>query len=352
MNKKANSLKQVVRFLFPEIQLVELVKREGFIAKKEAESKQPYTRQAAEPSVQEAVHSGSFAEAAAGQSSPPVYQHIVSPPNRVAEPVQKEGSGAWSASELDQIFRAAENEVNHSVIGQNPFVKDLVAAYKQGYINVRQDKPRNVILLAGAAGTGKKTALDSLVYALFSHGLTISPQVIEIDASRYEADEISGNFIRDMAYAFQEFEGTVLFRGIAEADPAIVGLVAKLATEGSFRTKEGVQISASDYFLVFYMDHAVTEAVSYGQIPAELASHVPAPILQGVQAAAISSPVNQETMQQIAKSLLDQAVSKLSHDTQTTITVNRSVYERLAGIATTNRTFGEAVQLLLMKIWI
>ncbi|MFM1653549.1 AAA family ATPase [Brevibacillus sp. B_LB10_24] len=348
MNNNLKSIKKVIRFLFPEIQLFELVQREGMIAKKEIFSESSQSRQSAEPSMQGANRSyaGSYTEAVAGQgplrsASPnPGQSHT----NRDLGPDRKMTGKGWSVSELDRIFRQAEDEVNRSVIGQKPFVTDLVAAYKQGYINGRKDKPRNVILLAGAAGTGKKTALDALVRAMFAHELTSSPQVADIDLSRYEADEISGNFIQDMAFAFQEFDSTVLFRGIKEADPAILSLVSQLVAEGSFRTKEGVRISASDYFLIFYMDHAVTAPSQYGQIPAELASHVPVPILQGIQAAAISSPVDQETMRLIAKNLMDRAVSNLARDTQTIISVDPTVYEALAGMATMNKTFGEAVQ--------
>lgn len=82
-------------------------------------------------------------------------------------------------------------------------------------MNGRQiNKPRNVILLAGAPGTGKKTALECLVREMHAYRLTSRPHFSEIDLQRYEADEISGNFIIDMVEAFQYSEGTVLFKGL------------------------------------------------------------------------------------------------------------------------------------------
>ncbi|USG65692.1 AAA family ATPase [Brevibacillus ruminantium] len=360
MEIQKQSIMKAIKFLFPETQLFSLVRQEGFFAKKEPVVKPPkaqksvksvqssQTQKAAGPSDQ--ADNSTFEGSVTAET---IKQSTLSTPSSSRQSRKKRNAGntpqylikdaTWSAKELDQIFQDAENEVNRYVIGQKPFITDLMAAFKQGFINGRKDKPRNVILLAGAAGTGKKTALDALVTEMFIHKLTASPIVADIDLSRYEEDEISGNFILDMASAFQELEGTVMFRGIKEADSSILSLVSQLVTEGSFRTKEGVRVSASGYFLVFYLDHAVTGGSEYGQIPAELASQVPIPILQGIQAAAISSTVDKETMQQIAKNLLDKALLDLATDTQTTFVVSPRVYEVLAGMATTNKTFGEAV---------
>ncbi|WP_238177955.1 AAA family ATPase [Paenibacillus contaminans] len=242
------------------------------------------------------------------------------------------------------MFQEAEKNVNREVIGQQLFVGDLAAGYKQGYINGRQDKAKNIILLAGAAGTGKKTALEQLVKELHTCELTSNPRIADIDLKRYEADEITGNFIKDMAEAFQHSEGTVLFRGVKEADPAIVHLIALLAAEGSFRTKEGVRVSAADYFLIFYIDGPVERANEYGQIPAALTKQLPASILQNIQAAAISSTLDRATMRRIAEILMGGAVNELSRDMQLKISVHPSVFEALADIAAMNKTFGEAVQ--------
>ncbi len=339
-----------LRFLFPEIQLVQLVRDEGFIARKEA----PPAPSASERPVQSypsAAGSGRAGLAYSALNKPGLSPS--SPSSRPIEtqrpasssgPARNDERSASSPKQLDQLFREAEKRVNLEVIGQQLFVGDLVAGYKQGYINKRQDKPRNIILMAGAAGTGKKTALERLVQALHAGELASNSHIADIDLKRYEADEITGNFIQDMAEAFQHPDGTVLFRGIKEADPAIIQLLALLAAEGSFRTKEGVRISAADYFLIFYIDDPVERASEYGQIPSSLTTHLPASILQNIQAAAISSPLDRATMRQIAEILTERALSGLSRDTQLKIAVHPSAYEALADMAAMNKTFGEAVK--------
>lgn len=57
-------------------------------------------------------------------------------------------------------------------------------------------------MLARALETGKKIALEWLVREIHKFRLTPRPHISEIDLQRYEADEISGNFISDMVEAF------------------------------------------------------------------------------------------------------------------------------------------------------
>ncbi|RAV19453.1 stage V sporulation protein K [Paenibacillus contaminans] len=349
MRTNKRKIVNALKFLFPETQLVQLVRTEGFIARKEAPPAQSRPEQSV-PSNQYGADAGRAGSAYSAQNAPG--QSPASPPSRPARAqtfassgqVRNDTRSASSPKQLDQLFQEAEKNVNREVIGQQLFVGDLAAGYKQGYINGRQDKAKNIILLAGAAGTGKKTALEQLVKELHTCELTSNPRIADIDLKRYEADEITGNFIKDMAEAFQHSEGTVLFRGVKEADPAIVHLIALLAAEGSFRTKEGVRVSAADYFLIFYIDGPVERANEYGQIPAALTKQLPASILQNIQAAAISSTLDRATMRRIAEILMGGAVNELSRDMQLKISVHPSVFEALADIAAMNKTFGEAVQ--------
>jgi len=336
-------------FLFPEIQLVQLVREEGFIARKEAPPAQSTLEQSMQ-SYASAANAGRAGHAYSAHNKQGPTPSLS--PSRPVEtqrsaysgPVRNDARSSSSPKHLDQLFKRAEKKVNLEVIGQQLFVKDLVAGYKQGYINKRLYKARNIILLAGAAGTGKKTALERLVAELHACELTSNPHITDINLKRYEADEITGNFIEDVAEAFQYPDGTVLFRGIKEADPAIIQLLATLASEGSFRTKEGVRISAADYFLIFYIDDPVERASEYGQVPSSLTKHLPSSIFQNIQAAAISSPLDRATMRQIAEILMEKAVNDLSRGMQLKIVVHPSAYEALADMAAMNKTFGEAVQ--------
>jgi len=342
------SIVNALKFLFPEYQLSVKVREEGFIAKKEFVSASQQERTAQQYHDHSRVESdgrGYSAHSAAAQASAASSSRPVRTPAQTTQNyVRHDKASVPPAMRLDQIFQEIEKNVNNKVIRQRRFVRDLVAGYKQGYLKGHRNLAKNVILLAGAAGTGKKTALEWLVKELHAYRLASRSHFVEIDLKRYEADEISGNFINDMANAFQHPEGTVLFQGIKEADSAIVNLVAELAAQGSFRTKAGVRISAVDYFIVFYIDEAVDGGNGFGQMPAELSRSLPVPILQSIQAAAITSPLNQAAMREIAEMMLGKAVNHLARVIQTQIVVHSSVYDALTDIAEANQTFGEAVQ--------
>ncbi|MBH5319459.1 AAA family ATPase [Paenibacillus sp. GSMTC-2017] len=356
MGIKRKKLVNVLKFLFPETQMVSLVREKGFFTKKETppapsgagQYSQPmqYSGNVGHPSTGHGyANAGYPAPHAANQGQQP--QHSQSkqmPMNPSSEISQGKTDKAVAPKQLDQLFQEVEKNVNSKVIGQQLFTQDLVAGYKQGYINNNLNRVKNVILLAGAAGTGKKTALEKIVRELHTNELTTSPRISDINLKRYEADEITGNFIKDMAEAFQHPAGTVIFRGIKEADPTIINLVAQLAKEDSFRTKEGVRISAAGYFIIFYIDEPVERTGQYGQLPSELTRHLPANILQTIQATAIASPLDRVTMRRIAEILLGAAVNDLSRQLQMTITIHPSTYDALADIAAMNKTFGEAVK--------
>ncbi|MBP1989644.1 AAA family ATPase [Paenibacillus eucommiae] len=355
INRK--TMVNILNFLFPEIQIYKLIQEKGFFAKKEASGTPSRPKQPVQPKQSDQrrqsnygastgnAFQGPYPAHAAGNSSLP---SIPSPDNRFqTDGFLAQGRGetqpTFFPEEMDHRFYEAEISINAKVIGQELFVRDLVAAYKQGYMNGRKDQVRNVILIAGAAGTGKKTALEYLVKEMHKHKLASMPQMASIDLSSYEIDELSGNFIQDMAAAFQGPGGTVLFSGFKESDPALVNLVAQLAMEGSFRTKEGVRIRAADYYLIFYIDEYAAGESRFGQIPPAIANQIPAPILRSIQATAISSPLDEATMRLIAETLLRKKVDDLSRDTQTRCTIDSAVFEALASIATANKTFGEAV---------
>ncbi|CAH1201558.1 Holliday junction ATP-dependent DNA helicase RuvB [Paenibacillus plantiphilus] len=363
MSILVRSVKGILRFLFPEIQLFQLIRKNGFFAPKESASPPNQNREAsqsAQANDQQRYTRVSAGRDTAADYSPPSGAGNVSPPPSGYSGVQSTASGVpappssastakLSFTQIEEIFRAAATKMNGRVIGQQSLVTELIAAYTQGYIHEREGQARNAILLAGTAGTGKMTALELLVREMHAHKLSSRGQAADIDLSRYEADEISGNFIRDMSAAFQEAEGTVIFRGFKEADSSILGFIGQLATEGSFRNKEGVRISAANYFLVFYLDYPIAEREEHGRIPAALTGQIPVSILQGIRTAAISLTLDDRSVAQIAEYLMKKAAESLSEQAQISIDVTPSVLHALAGMATMNRTFGEAIQLWIDK---
>lgn len=333
----------VVKFLFPEFQLIDLVKQEGFIAKKQPKpitsnnTAQTYTANTYSTTYQSNIfYSTTSTNAWNDQSAATSTQTFRTNPN-----VQNKGP---SSKQLDDIFEEIKRKINNQIIGQQSFVLDLVAAYKQGFMNDQMNGIKNVILLAGAAGTGKKTTLELLLSELYLYGLIPSSTADKIDLGRYEADEANGNFIQDIENAFQARCGTIFFKLNKAIDPAITSIVAELAEKGTYRNKEGYTIDVSEHFIVFYIDYPIMDFNADGQIPASLSNEIPVPILRSIKSLAISYPLQRKELLEVASALLKKSMDRLAETADISITVKNSVINALVDMALSNRKFGETVQ--------
>ncbi|MBO9597078.1 MAG: stage V sporulation protein K, partial [Cohnella sp.] len=229
--------KAIIRFLVPEIQIVQLLKEIGFIAKEDpvrTEGAKAGAPVESDPPVAEKRSSSQRSQGvsnrkASGKVSQTRYQIDVTLSQK--QPEDRSPSGKRGAKDLDQIFRELTERLNRAVVGQQSYVADLIAAYKQGYMNVRDNAANNVVLVAGAGGTGKRTALSTLVEGLHEHGLTERDTFMEIDLSRYDSNAGLGNFVEDIFEAFHDDTGTVVFSGLQGLDtakPEIVEMVTQL----------------------------------------------------------------------------------------------------------------------------
>lgn len=344
--------KKILRFLFPEWQFVTLVKQRGFIAsstrlpqdeEEEGRSRQPAmstvraTAGRQEAAAQEAAapargYSPAGAQAGSGKRAPRAASE-----GDVREDV--------TARELDELFARAAEAINRKVIGQAGFVADLVAAYKQGFMSERPVKARNVVLVAGAAGTGKRTALAALCEELHRERIASRPTCAEVDLSRYGDSADWSNFADDLAAALKGSSVTVLFSGLEKgAAPEVIEAIAGLAAEGSYRDRAGNRFDAAGKFVVFYADYPIKSGNESGKVPTELSNRIPAPLFRGVKATALSSSLDDRTMARIARQAMDAGAERLSKAMQIAIDVDPAVVDALAGRAAAELTFGEAVQ--------
>lgn len=360
-----NWLKVLIKFLVPEIQLVQLIKQNGFIAKDDPivnfdiyrvnppiyTPSEPTASDAQSPNIDS--WSRNVKDPLTTSDLDKIFadfnkmNHNMSSSNQYSDtftssqPSKRQQS---KTQKFDDIFEQIRKVLNHRVIGQTDFITNLIAAYKQGYLYSKNDQAKNVTLVAGHAGTGKETAIRILVEQLYKHRLAMVQKPTVIDLSRYEEREISGNFINDMAVAFSNGEGTVIFQGIKEADLSVISYIAQLADEGSFRIREGVRINAAGYFLIFYMDFPIEEKGINGQIPTKLLEHIPGAAIKGIRTVAISRSIDYGQMVVIAEHLVKDAVDKLADLMQSSFTVDQGVYYALAENAIATQKYGEAIQ--------
>lgn len=243
---------------------------------------------------------------------------------------------------LDEMFVEIEQAIDSWLWNQESFISQLAAAYKRGYM-VEPDGWRNVILVAGPAGTGKETALNVLVQKLHEYGMTGSDEWIMLDLSMYRDHYAAAHFLIDASAAFERGEGTVVFEGLQAADPSVLNIVESLITYSGFRTTEGAVISAANHFLVFYIDFPLAETSAADRIPPPLAAVLPAFLVSAVRYAAYTSPLGMSALKPMAKSRLDRVAELLAAHAQVKVVTEPEVIHPLAKMAVECERYGEAL---------
>ena len=177
-----------------------------------------------------------------------------------------------SNEELDQLFNEMKATLNSLVLGQKRYIDDLLVCFKKAFLARNKGNIQNTILLSGPTGTGKNRSLNILINELYKKKLTPYKSFSTIDLSQYGEKDVNTNFIVDCSASFSYGIGTVCFTGFEKAHSDVLHYVTKLFRDGYFRTPEGIVVSASDYFLILYLDAEVKEKEVGQQIPLSIAN--------------------------------------------------------------------------------
>ncbi|WHX41256.1 AAA family ATPase [Mesobacillus sp. AQ2] len=329
-----------LRILLPELQLVDYVQAKGFRGKKQRMGAQAQTM----------THSGALRTESVGGNP----QHVPHSAGAVGEVVKDARYGIKqmglnrSNDELDTIFAEIKKELNGRILRQGAFIDELLVSYKKAFFKREKGKVQNAILLAGPAGTGKFTTLQLLIDQLYKKKLVPYKKVATIDLRNYTEKDIHSNFVLDCSAAFEYGVGTVCFLGIEQADAEVLQYVSRLVQHGFFRTSNSVMVDASNYFLVFYSDVDLKEEV-HGQLPSEVASKIPAPILKGIQSYAISAPLMPEDVEAILRGKFQAAARRLESQTQLTVKFEDGLFAGLVERILATKKYGEAIESLAEK---
>ncbi|WLR54553.1 hypothetical protein LC048_19325 [Mesobacillus subterraneus] len=329
-----------LRILLPELQLVDYVQAKGLRGKKQRLGGQG----------QAMVHPGALRTESVG-GSPQHVPHSASGVGKVVKDAKygmKQMGLNRSNEELDSIFTEIKKELNSRILRQGPFIDELLVSYKNAFFKREKGKVQNTILLAGPAGTGKYTTLQLLVDQLYKKKLVPYKRVVTIDLRNYTEEDIHSNFVLDCSAAFEYGIGTVCFLGLEKANAEVLKYVSRLVQQGYFRTSNSLMVDASNYFLVFYSDVDLKEEV-HGQLPAEVANKIPAPILKGVQSYAISAPLLPADVEAILRGKLQAAARRLENQTQLNVSLEPDVFTGLVERIMLTKKYGEAIESLVEK---
>ncbi len=220
------SFKSILRFLFPELQILDAVKQDGFFAKK-ARTKNMYTT------------SNSFAGNAVAQQStgmPTAHPSFSKANPTYATKTNKVSSSIFvSADQVDDKFEGIEQQLRKTWIASENNIFSLCQAFKRPFV-VGTDSviPKNTILLIGNKSRGKTKAITDMCVVLKQKRLLRYAEVPTVDFKRYPTNSEDDLFLSDIYKALYSQSDVIVFENIEKANFRCLDIVFQLIKTGTY----------------------------------------------------------------------------------------------------------------------
>lgn len=228
-------IKTILKFLFPEYQIIESVQKHGFIAKKHDVSQQA-AEMAADFHVQYAASDAySNAQSAA---VPPSRNPDVNGKFPDADVPRYKGKAFEKAARtpLNADFDWVRQQVAVQIVGQGKCLDDLLVAFKRplvaGYDGV---KPRNTLFLLGGAGSGRHTIMEKTVEQLTAKKLLNHDGISRVDLSLYPAAAQQSLFLADLYKALYDNSDVILFDHFENCPGSMLDVIIQLVVQGEYK---------------------------------------------------------------------------------------------------------------------
>lgn len=217
-------IKAVLRFLFPEIQIVDAVKQEGFIAKKQKQTATMSTTN--NTIVGNTVLQGSTAPNGRTNS------------NKVSAPKTEAASSnvTISADKVDSKFDGIEQQLRQSWIASEKNISALCQAFKRPFVmGVNPIMPKNTILVVGNESRGKVKAISDMCVLLKQKRILRYAEVPTVEFERYPTSTEDELFLSDLYKALYSQSEVVVFENIDKANFRCLDVVFQLIKNGTYR---------------------------------------------------------------------------------------------------------------------
>ena len=149
-------------------------------------------------------------------------------------------------------FEGLADEVKKTVLGQDAFVEGVARAMRRPFVlGTEPPAARNVVLLCGGAGTGRRFALTETARCMAARGLLRSDQIATLDLALYPNSGAEKLFLQDLYAALYAPGEIVVFEHYESCYPGFLKTISDLAVKGSaplssryLVNKEGILVDA------------------------------------------------------------------------------------------------------------
>ena len=216
---------KILKFLFPEYQIIESVKKHGFIAKNK-------TLSTASPNAsvdQRGTQSQAVQAVSPGVSSMKPESNVSG--NEVIYSGQK--NIEITGNQIDISLNKAKKIVQNQFVGQRSAVDDLFIAFKRPLVaGAQADKPKNTFVIIGNEGMGKNSLIEYTISALEQEKLLNYNTAGVVDLSSYPTSSEQPIFMSDLYKALYASSDVIIFRNFEKCHTSMLGVISDLVISG------------------------------------------------------------------------------------------------------------------------
>lgn len=131
--------------------------------------------------------------------------------------------------DINTIFVGCEEKTKTKVIGQDEFLKKLYLAFKRPFVmGSQENRPKSTIIITGKTGTGRHSALNSVMENLNANKLINGDKPTVIDLGIYTDSSDSKLFIQDLFSAIEGNSQVILFENYEKCHKSMLSILSDL----------------------------------------------------------------------------------------------------------------------------
>lgn len=237
------------------------------------------------------------------------------------ESSESKTSEGISKDDIKNAFIDAEAEAKNAIVGQDAFVKKLTTAFKRPFVmGLEENKPASSIIITGKTGTGRHSALSSIVNKLADEKILSSSEISVVDLSLYAAPGNRNLFIQDMYSALKGGSKVILFENYEKCHKSLLKMLIDLVLDGSIKLssryilQKGMLVDAGTALVT----NPISTLTCDGQYlifmtnnnPSRIADTMGSPFINGISDICMTGEFSSEDIESIAMSEFEAMRSK------------------------------------------
>lgn len=229
------NVKDIVKFIFPELQVVEAMKRHGFISRPNENNRQNQTQNIGQVHSEGNFYSqNNFSEMNKSTQQTSVNKSNTTQNGNTAIYEHKDTSKV-NNNNISDVFSNIREEIGSLIIGQTNYLDSLCIAFKRPFVTgYDRLKPKNVIIIIGNKGTGKHSSISFIAGLLKQKKLVSSNAVLTIDLSLYATVSEFGVFLSDLYKCLYGQSDIVMFDNFDRCHSSVTDAIETLTTTGKY----------------------------------------------------------------------------------------------------------------------